>query len=475
MEDDEVWTDGLAQARQDGGVSAPLPVTRHLGADEGPRHVSPRKTSRGGGSVVIAVVVLAAIFGACAWLWFNRSVRVSVNGSTVQVTYHASLADAVEAAGLSPTPGNLVSVAGSLLHTGEGWPFSATVGGTAIQDDQVADYQIEGNERIEIGDGADRCEDYSTTTEEVAPKLILTGSGPVSYVAAWPRTGTRELRKGEISGETAPGDWVEEGSDLVVVRCSPTPSDGSNLVCLTFDDGPDATYTPQILDILDRYDAKATFFEIGSAVDANPGVASMVAGHGMQLGSHTYDHVALTTLDASSLRDQLTRSLSSIESATGVASTTVRPPFGYYDANTWLASGGTVSVMCTWTQDSGDWAQIGADAVASGALANVHSGSIILMQDAGGSRQQDVEALPTIIEDLQGRGYTLVTLSELLAADDSIPDDIATCSATMPEGCTWPTEVATDDEVAAWEAAQAAADGTDATDANGSTQDGSSS
>lgn len=74
-------------------------------------------------------------------------------------------------------------------------------------------------------------------------------------------------------------------------------------------------------------------------------------------------------------------------------------------------------------------------------LVNVRSGSIILMHDGGGNRDQDVEALPKIIESLQGAGYTLVTIDELMASDSTIPKSIQSGNAKMPKGVTWPSEL----------------------------------
>ena len=94
-----------------------------------------------------------------------------------------------------------------------------------------------------------------------------------------------------------------------------------------------------------------------------------------------------------------------------------------------------------WDIDTEDWKQPGVDQIVSAACDNVHSGSIILMNDGGGPRDQDVEALPQIIDNLQAQGYTFVTISELLASDDSIPSDIASCDATMPSSAVWPDEI----------------------------------
>ena len=127
---------------------------------------------------------------------------------------------------------------------------------------------------------------------------------------------------------------------------------------------------------------------------------------------------------------------------TGTTTATLRPPYGYWNMGCWLASYGTTSVMVTWTQDSEDWEQNGVTSIVNHAMDSVTNGSIILFHDSGGNRSQDLDALPQVIEKLKAQGYELVTLSELLASDSSIPADIATCEAKMPEDCVWPTEIA---------------------------------
>ena len=82
------------------------------------------------------------------------------------------------------------------------------------------------------------------------------------------------------------------------------------------------------------------------------------------------------------------------------------------------------------------------DSIVSKSTGGAFSGAIILMHDGGGPREQDVEALPQIIQKLQSEGYEFVTVSELMKSDSSIPADIANGDAKMPEGCTWPTELA---------------------------------
>ena len=98
-----------------------------------------------------------------------------------------------------------------------------------------------------------------------------------------------------------------------------------------------------------------------------------------------------------------------------------------------------------WNQDSLDWKRPGVDAIVENSTKNVTSGSIILMHDGGGNRDQDVEALPKIIEKLQAEGYEFVTVTELMKSDSSIPADVAAGDAAMPDGCVWPTQIKSDD------------------------------
>ena len=395
--------------------------------------------------ILIALVILAALFGGGVWLWFNRQVTITLNGIRTDVRYHASLTEVQETANLQTTPGNLVSVAGNLLRTGEGHPFSAMVNDVQLMDDQLYEFKVEGGETIEMSDGGDKMEDYDVKPYDVAPKLVRENPnewGPVQYVAQWGKMGQIELRIGKVSGEYGTGNWIVEPQDCIIRACTPVPSDGRKLVCLTFDDGPNPTYTQQYVDILNKYGVKATFFNLGSEVDLYPSYATIVPMNGMQLCSHTYNHEDLITLDAKSCYSEIALAYQTISANAGVDTTTLRAPYGDWDMNCWLASYGTTSMVVSWTQDSEDWEQAGVDSIVSHALDAVGNGSIILMHDSGGNRDQDVQALPKIIERLQSMGYELVTLSELLDSDDSIPDDIATCTATMPEDCVWPTEIA---------------------------------
>lgn len=392
-------------------------------------------------ALLILLAVVVVIAGVWAYAWANRSVTFTLDGNETTIKVGSTIADVVEQKGLTPTAGNLVSVNGDVLQEGQGNPYSVKEGDTDLTMDQANALTIEGGENITIGDGTDITEPYTTETKTIEPKLLMEGSwGAVAYVSQWGKEGTEEFKTGTISGQTDAGTVTQEVQDCVITLTNPTPSDGQKLVALTFDDGPSA-YTQKYLDILSQYGAKATFFCLGCNVSEYPDQAKAIVDAGCQIASHTQNHKELTELTPEDLQSELTSTFTAIKDATGVSTTVIRPPYGEFRERTWLNSGGKLSASILWTQDSEDWKLPGVDTIVSNALLNVTNGSIILMHDGGGNRDQDLEALPKIIEALQADGYQLVTIDELLASDSSIPSDISTGDATLPEGCVWPTEI----------------------------------
>ena len=403
-----------------------------------------KRSSRGSlGFTLAAILVLAAVVGGGVLLWINRTVNVKVDGALVSVRADATLADIAEAQEISVAPGDLVSVGGNVLTEGEGAPFSATVNGKELDADQIEAFRARGNEEIVFGDGADVTEPYHEEERETQPKMEpYEKIGAVTYVAQWPKAGKAIYMVGDTSGETALKEETEPVQNLVIESVNPQPEDGSKVIALTFDDGPNANYTQKYLDILDKYGIKATFFCLGPAAEKNPDLVKAIKDQGSQVASHTKSHGdPLSTLDADTLRSEISDAFDSIEGAGGGATTVIRPPYGDFNNQTWLDSNGTLSASVIWNLDSEDWTLPGADAIVSNCTNGAYSGAIILMHDGGGNRDQDLEALPRIIENLQDKGYKFVTINELMAMDSRIPEDVASGNATMPEDGVWPTEM----------------------------------
>lgn len=424
----------------EGGRHSRRPYNPSVGAYA----TSTSRTSAGAGKgpALIATVVFSIMALGGLWFWLHRAVLITVNGEATRIAINTTIDAARNELGVSVTPGNLVAVDGSILETGTGEPYSLMVNGEKKSLDEAKSWHLQGGEELEFETGADRMEEYSVELNEIAPKLEIDGNGgSISYVAQWGRPRQQEKRTGTISGLVADGDVVDEGQNCIVKTITPTPEADKQLVALTFDDGPSA-YTQRYLEILNSYDAHATFFTLATEVKEMPEIARAITTGGSELMSHTNQHLDLTTLEPSSLVHEITTAAAIIDEATGVKTSSIRPPYGEFNAQSWLASQGNVSLTVLWTQDSEDWRRQGVGTIVDKALSGVRSGSIILMHDGGGNRDMDLEALPQIIESLQADGYSLVTISELLAACPDIPPEIASGYAPMPAGAAWPTEMA---------------------------------
>ncbi len=182
----------------------------------------------------------------------------------------------------------------------------------------------------------------------------------------------------------------------------------SPMIALTFDDGPNPTFTPQILHVLEQYGVSATFFCVGQQVQSYPGLVQQMSQAGETIGNHSWNHSTLTGLSPDAIRGQLRSTSTVIQQATGISPTLFRPPYG--------ATNGTVESIASqlglyeilWTIDTRDWQHPGVGAIVSTVLANARNGSIVLMHDGGGDRSQTVQALPQIIIGLRQRGFTFV-------------------------------------------------------------------
>lgn len=183
---------------------------------------------------------------------------------------------------------------------------------------------------------------------------------------------------------------------------SPTPGrvrtgTGGGTVSLTFDDGPSPTWTPRVLDLLDQYDARATFFLVGSQVVAHPDLARAIVARGHQVAGHTMDHRDLTGLPSSLWDRQVDQANALIERTTGQPVTCVRPPHGRHDGTVDARLGERGLDVAMWTLDPQDWARPGAEVIADRVLADLRPGAVVLLHDGGGDRSQTVAALERIL------------------------------------------------------------------------------
>ncbi|MBP1977232.1 polysaccharide deacetylase family protein [Cohnella thailandensis] len=190
-------------------------------------------------------------------------------------------------------------------------------------------------------------------------------------------------------------------------------------VAFTFDDGPNAVYTPQIMEIFGKAGGKATFFMIGSKIEENEETARAVHAQGHEIGNHTYSHPRLTEQTLEEAREELSRTDERIREVTGLPVRTFRPPyFACDDRILRLASEfGYVSIGAC-NPDTRDWEQPGVDYILERTRPTVGPGAIFLFHDGNGDRSQTVEAVRILVEELSAEGYRFVTVSELLAMAD---------------------------------------------------------
>jgi peptidoglycan/xylan/chitin deacetylase (PgdA/CDA1 family) len=192
------------------------------------------------------------------------------------------------------------------------------------------------------------------------------------------------------------------------------------LVALTFDDGPDPTYTPTVLRLLDQADAKATFFLIGEHVQAHPALVRDEVAAGMQIGDHTWSHPHLTTLSTTAATSEIEQGRAALEAAGAGPIQLFRAPYGLITAQELTAVEGRGLIPVHWSLALDHWTSWADPVAAARSIADeIRPGDIVLAHDArdgGIDRVSTMRIVQAILPLLQQRGYELVTVSELLAA-----------------------------------------------------------
>ncbi|MYR41824.1 polysaccharide deacetylase family protein, partial [Streptomyces sp. SID5910] len=176
---------------------------------------------------------------------------------------------------------------------------------------------------------------------------------------------------------------------------------------LTFDDGPDARYTPTILDTLAEYDVRATFFVCGEMADYNRGLLSRMADEGHVVGNHTWSHPLLTQLTRRGIRTEMERTCEVVEKAYGEPPRWFRAPYGAWNRAAFQLGAELGMEPLAWTVDSLDWTTPGTATIIDRVEGGAAPGVVVLSHDAGGDRSQTVRALRTYLPQLLDSGYHL--------------------------------------------------------------------
>jgi cellulose synthase/poly-beta-1,6-N-acetylglucosamine synthase-like glycosyltransferase/peptidoglycan/xylan/chitin deacetylase (PgdA/CDA1 family) len=264
----------------------------------------------------------------------------------------------------------------------------------------------------------------------ISADIDYEGEGDFLSVEAEPQSGSRAIEVDPLSGDIADETYLKIPTNYVIRKYG----SGAKIVALTFDDGPDPEWTPQILDILKAKHVTATFFVIGANAQANPDLIQRIVADGHELGNHTYTHpnLADTPRQVDSIELNATQRL--VEALTGRSMRLFRPP--YLGDNEPGDPGDIIPVQIAQNMgyltvgervDPIDWALPGADVIVQRTLAQIarapENGNTILLHDAGGDRSQTVAALPQLIDQLRAKGYKFVPASALagLTLEQSMP------------------------------------------------------
>jgi cellulose synthase/poly-beta-1,6-N-acetylglucosamine synthase-like glycosyltransferase/peptidoglycan/xylan/chitin deacetylase (PgdA/CDA1 family)/spore germination protein YaaH len=271
-------------------------------------------------------------------------------------------------------------------------------------------------------------------TIDYSYQLAHIGDGELIRVTAEPISGQRSVT------------FSPDGAQIIASRLETYPrsyeiehwnSVDPSLITLTFDDGPHPVYTPQILDVLAKYNVKATFFAVGVQMLRHPDIVRRIVDEGHEIGSHTYSHTNISNLSEDMLRLDLNATQRVFQSITGRNMWMFRAPYAT-DMNAKtpaqiapLVTVGSLGYLTVnMNIDPTDWWLPQTDTIVRKAIDGVDSGAghVILLHDSGGSgRDKTVAALPQIIETLQGKGYRFSTVSELIGLT---PDNVMPVSPT---------------------------------------------
>ena len=210
------------------------------------------------------------------------------------------------------------------------------------------------------------------------------------------------------------GDMSSSSDDLMDFISTRKYDPNKKIIALTFDDGPstdETNGTSDLLDLLEQYDSKATFFCLGNRLnDESAPLLKRMVELGCEIGNHSFDHADLATLSAEDVTSQLSRTDEEIQNLVGHSATVVRPPYGSFNDT---VAGIAARPLIMWSVDTLDWETQNADSTVQNVMDNAQDGAIILMHDIF---KESVDAAEVFIPQLIQEGYQLVTVSELAAA-----------------------------------------------------------
>ena len=256
-------------------------------------------------------------------------------------------------------------------------------------------------------------------------RLLLCCAATLSFIVALSAEPTSAIKRAKSahSIEAAPKTTASPNVEREAALKTPAPPkeppitfnsvhvDGP-YIAMTFDDGPSATLTPKLLDILAAHHIKATFFVLGEMVAEHPEILARAAQEGHEIGSHSWSHPNLAKMSQEGVRSQLQRTDDEIKGVTGKRPTLFRPPYGSITEREkrWIHDEFGYDIIL-WDVDPLDWKRPGPAVVRNRILKETRPGSIVLSHDI---HPGTIEAMPSTFDELEAKGFKFVTVSELL-------------------------------------------------------------
>ncbi len=190
------------------------------------------------------------------------------------------------------------------------------------------------------------------------------------------------------------------------------------LIALTFDDGPDKDFTPQVLDILKKNDIKATFFVVGENVGWSPEILKREYEEGHAIGNHTFTHINVAKRSYGEIDKEISQTQEAVKKVIGEEPNLFRPPYRAISREMCsIAKNKNMNIVLWSNLDPRDWSNPGVDYIVNTIMDKVENGTIILLHDYNNIRNkksQTIQAIDIIIPKLKEKGYKFVTVPELM-------------------------------------------------------------
>lgn len=270
-------------------------------------------------------------------------------------------------------------------------------------------YDITRNQEIKLED-IFRREYKSKIEEQYSDKYNLRKNDIVFYNNSAESTCTYNTLKEFTNSKILTASNFNISEEEYIVLTSNLIDKNKKMVAITFDDGPHKTNTQEILNILSKYNAKATFFMLGQNVERYSSIVKEVSDKGHEIGIHTWSHPELTKLSAEQIANEINNTAQAIKNITGVEPWLVRPPYGSLNSTVKSA---VLNPFILWNIDSLDWKSRDKEKIVPLVVNDVQDGDIILLHDI---HTTTVPAVEEIVKYLYENDYQIITVSQMLEA-----------------------------------------------------------